>query len=85
MVDIELEPGRYYLVPRTSGVGFQKPLDAGKEGKVPIFKKNGELSELVQTTLRELFRRMDKVHLGGSLGHAEFNAFLKKAVGETVT
>ena len=27
-VDIELQPGRYFLVPRTSGVGFQKPLDA---------------------------------------------------------
>ena len=52
---------------------------------MPVFKKNGELSELILTTLRELFRRMDKIHLGGSPGHAEFNTFLKKACGETIS
>ena len=52
---------------------------------MPVFKKNGELSEIMQTTLRELFRRMDKIHLGGSLGHAEFNTFLKQAIGETIS
>lgn len=79
LIDIELMPGRYYLVPRTSGVGFQKPLDARKEGKIPIFKKSGEISELVITTLRDIFRRLDKIHLGGCLGLTEFNTLLKKA------
>lgn len=50
-----------------------------------MFKKNGEFSELVLTTLRDIFRRLDKIHLGGSLGHAEFNTFLKKAVGEGIS
>jgi len=26
LIDIELQPGRYFIVPRTSGVGFQRPL-----------------------------------------------------------
>ena len=84
-IDIELDPGRYFLVPRTSGVGFQKPLDAPREGKIPVFKKNGQFSELVLTTLRDIFRRLDKIHMGGSLGHAEFNTFLQKAVGESIS
>jgi len=56
-----LMPGRYYIVPRTSGVGFQKPIDAPKEGKIALFKKNGEFNELVEITLRELFRRLDRI------------------------
>jgi len=61
MLDVELMPGRYYIVPRTSGVGFQKPIDAPKEGKIALFKKNGEFNELVEITLRELFRRLDRI------------------------
>lgn len=33
-MDLELDPGHYYIIPRTSGVGFQKPLDAEREGKI---------------------------------------------------
>lgn len=73
---IELEPGTYYIVPRTSGMGFQKPLDAPREGKIPLFKNNGELSELYSATLRDIFRRLDKNPSVGCLGHAEFNTFL---------
>ena len=63
-----LDPGRYYFVPRTSGVGFQKPIDAKREGKLQLFKPNGEYTPVVETTLRDIFRRLDRVHLGGSLG-----------------
>ena len=35
--------------------------------------------------MRDVFRRLDKIHLGGSLGLAEFQAFLQKASGETMT
>ena len=86
--EIELDPGSYYLVPRTSGVGFQKPLDAPREGKIPVFKNNGELSELYATTLREIFRRLERVNLDlnlGYLSHAEFNTFLLKAVNESIS
>ena len=76
LVDIELEPGRYFLVPRTSGVGFQKPLDAQREGKISIFKKNGDLTDLVELTMKDVFRRLDKIHLGGSLDHKDINKFL---------
>ena len=34
MIDVDLAPGRYYLVPRTSGVGFHRPVDAPREGKL---------------------------------------------------
>ena len=47
-----------------------------------MFKKDGELADIVETTLRDVFSRLDKIHLGGSLGLEEFNVFLKKAVGE---
>ncbi len=54
-VDIELQPGRYFIVPRTSGVGFQKPVDSQKEGKINLFKKDGDLADIVETTLRSVF------------------------------
>mmetsp|Transcript_29110 Transcript_29110/g.36087 ORF Transcript_29110/g.36087 Transcript_29110/m.36087 type:complete len:113 (-) Transcript_29110:531-869(-) len=75
-------PGRYYLVPRTSGVGFQRPIDAPKEGKITLFKKNGDFTDLVETTLREIFRRLDRIHLGGGLDLDEFNDFMKKVGSE---
>ena len=56
-----------------------------KEGKISIIKTDGNLSELVLTTLRDIFKRSDKIHLGGSLGLPEFNIILKKACGETMT
>ena len=34
---------------------------------------------MVLTTLKDVFRRLDKMHLGGSLGPAELNQFLQKA------
>ena len=72
-------------MPRTSGIGFQRPLDAPREGKLVVFKKNGDLSELVEATVRDLFRRLDKIHFGGSLGLEDFSTFLRKACGETIS
>ena len=83
VVDIQLPAGKYYIVPRTSGIGFQRPIDAKSEGRVQIFEKNGELTELVENTLRDVFRRFDKIHLGGGLDLQEFNAFLERAVGKS--
>ena len=49
------------MVPRTSGCGLMRPIDAKSEGKIPIFKKNGDLSTLVETTLKDIFKRLDKI------------------------
>ena len=78
IIDVELLPGRYYIVPRTSGVGFQRPVDANKEGKLTLFKKNGDFTDLVELTLRDLFRRLDRIHLGGGLDLEEFNDLMKR-------
>ena len=72
-------------MPRTSGIGFQRPLDAPREGKLVVFKKNGDLSELVEATVRDLFRRLDKIHFGGSLGLEDFCTFLRKACGDNIS
>lgn len=73
LVDVQLGSGKYFIVPRTSGIGFQRPIDARPEGKIPVFEKNGELTELVENTLRDVFRRFDKIHLGGGLDLQEIN------------
>ena len=60
-LEIELDAGHYFVVPRTSGCGLMRPLDAKSEGKIPIFKKNGDLSTLVEITLKDIFKRLDKI------------------------
>ena len=41
------------------------------------------MTPLVETTLRDLFRRFDKIHMGGGLSLDEFNDLLKRAVGQS--
>ena len=60
-LEIELEVGHYYIVPRTSGCGLMRPLEAKAEGKIPILKKNGDLTPLVELTVKDIFRRLDKI------------------------
>ena len=38
-----------------------RPLDAKTEGKITILKKNGDLTPLVELTVRDIFRRLDKI------------------------
>jgi len=62
-----------------------RPLDAKSEGKIPILKKNGDLSNLVELTVKDIFKRLDKIQINNSLDYKEFAHLLEKGVGDTVS
>ena len=73
------------MVPRTSGCGLMRPLDAKSEGKIPILKKNGDLSTLVEITLKDIFKRLDKIQLENAIGYEAFSEFLDKGLGDMIS
>ena len=62
-----------------------RPLDAKSEGKIPIFKKNGDLSTLVETTLKDIFKRLDKIQLENAIGYEAFSEFLDRGLGDIIS
>jgi len=56
-VELELEPGEYIVVPKSSGCALRRPISARPEGKPLI--ENQHLSALAESTFRDIFRKFD--------------------------
>ena len=56
-VELNLDPGEYIVVPKTSGCALSRPLDARPEGKTLL--ENQHLSMLAESTFRDIFRKFD--------------------------
>jgi hypothetical protein len=73
-LDVELEPGEYLIVPRTSGCSLKRPPTAKPE-YIKLLDGNGELNSLAELCIRDIFRRLDKVQINNILEFSEFQEF----------
>ena len=69
----------YYLVPRTSGIGFQRPIDAVKEGTNSFLNKNGGLTDLAESSLKDIFKRLTDIEGVSVMDLDAFNLFYTKS------
>lgn len=65
-LDVELESGDYIILPRTSGVALRRPQNAQSEN-IKLLDKNGDLHPLVDLTIKDIFRRLDKYMINNIL------------------
>jgi hypothetical protein len=76
-LDIELEEGEYIILPRTSGVTLRRPQNAQSEF-IKLLDANGDLHPIVELTVKDIFNRLDSVHVNKSLEYKEFQDFYDK-------
>ena len=72
-LDVELEPGEYIILPRTSGCTLRRPQNAEKQ-HIKLLE-NGDLNPLAELCIKDIFRRLDKYMINNKLEYAEFKEF----------
>lgn len=73
---VELLPGHYIILPKTSGCALQRPLTARPEPKA-LLSTGSRLTPVAEATLRDIFRKFDLMVSG------ELNEFDLRAMFET--
>lgn len=58
-LEVELEPGNYIVLPRTSGCAMRKPETLSDEPVSLIDKMTGSLTEDAVSTVTDIFRKFD--------------------------
>lgn len=76
-MDVELEPGEYIILPRTSGCTFRRPPSAVKEF-IKLVQPDGELHPLAELCIKDIFRRLDKYMVNNILEYGEFKEFYSR-------
>lgn len=72
---MELDEGEYIVVPRTSGCNLRK-IPGTPDDPIPkLLDPYGDLTPLVDLTVKDIFRRLDKVMINNSLDYQEFQEF----------
>ncbi len=77
-----LEPGSYIVVPRTTGCGIRRPLDAYPEN-VRLINDKGEPNELFLSTIGDIFRKFDLV-ISNTIDFKEFKG-IYDIIGKKIT
>lgn len=49
---------------------------------MPLLQKNGELSPLCELTVKDLFKRLDKISINCALSYEELNEFMEQGFNE---
>jgi hypothetical protein len=73
-LDVELEPGDYLVLPRTSGCTMKRPPTAKSE-YIKLLDSNGDLNSVAELCIKDIFRRLDKVVINNILEFSEFQEF----------
>lgn len=73
-LDVELEPGEYLILPRTSGCTMKRP-PAAKSEYIKLLDNNGDLHPVAELCIRDIFRRLDKVIINNIVEFSEFQEF----------
>ncbi len=77
-LEVNLEPGEYVVVPRTTGCNLRKP-DSHRSDALPsLLTPSGDLNHLATLTLHDLFRRLDTLTLDGTLSIPELTTFFAR-------
>jgi hypothetical protein len=69
-LDVELEPGEYIILPRTSGTILRRPMSAKSE-YIKLLDGSGDLHPLADLCIKDIFRRLDKVMINNILEYGE--------------
>ncbi|MEE4247836.1 MAG: hypothetical protein V2I33_20755 [Kangiellaceae bacterium] len=79
-IELELDPGQYVIVPRTSGcaMGRPPPTRSEVEDLVDESRNPPIPSPLYLSTIRDLFRKYDK-HVNQDISYAEYSHMMTKA------
>lgn len=80
-LEIDLEPGSYIIMPRTTGCKLRRPIGAISE--YPSLLLDKQLHPLFLSTLKDIFRKYD-VTMNGELDYHEFKSILETC-GETIS
>lgn len=76
-LDVELEPGEYLILPRTSGCTMKRP-PAAKSEYIKLLDNSGELNPVAELCIRDIFRRLDKVIINNIVEYSEFQEFYSR-------
>lgn len=82
-LEVDLDPGSYIILPKTTGCTLKRPLDAVNED-IKMLDKNKRLNELVHSTIIDIFRKYDML-LTRELTYVEFKGFyecLNKSISQ---
>jgi hypothetical protein len=77
-----LEPGSYIVVPRTTGCGIGRPIDAESE-RIRLIQDNGEANLLFESSVADIFRKFDLV-ISHTIDYKEFKGFCD-IIGKKIT
>lgn len=80
-LEIDLEPGNYIILPRTTGCRLRRPIGACPEYTSLMLDK--QLHPLFLSTIRDIFRKYD-ITLQGELGYFDFK-YMMETCTETVS
>lgn len=76
-LDVELEPGEYVILPRTSGCALRKPLKAKGEN-IRLLNSSGDLHPIADLTIRDVFKRLDKYMINNIVEYGEMQEFYQR-------
>ena len=82
-LDIELEPGEYLILPRSSGCHLRRPENA-PENQITSLIKGEDLNEIAALTVKDIFRRLDKHTINNNVEFDEFKGLYDR-LGKNLT
>ena len=77
-LEVELEPGEYVVVPRTTGCNLRKPDSHRSDQLSSLLTPSGDLHPHAVLALNDLFRRLDTLTLDGALSFTELSTFFAR-------
>jgi hypothetical protein len=81
-LEVDLDPGSYIVVPRTTGCMLREPIGSAPEN-IRLIDYSGELSDLAELSIADIFRKFDML-LNRELTFPEFKNFYEQ-IGRQLT
>lgn len=75
-LEVELKPGKYIVVPRTTGALMGKSASWNDKPKTPLLDKDGQLTKAFESVVEDIFRKFD-LFIGRELSFEEFKSFYR--------
>ena len=80
-IELNLEPGNYIILPRTSGCFFGRPQKSNEENTILFDKEKGDFTPIFKNTILDIFKKFDLL-LNQKLMYNEFKGFYSSTMKE---
>ena len=80
-IELNLEPGNYIILPRTSGCFFGRPQNSNEENTILFDKEKGDFTPIFKNTILDIFKKFDLL-LNQKLMYNEFKGFYSSTMKE---